>query len=249
MFSAAIVLFVASAAHAQTVQPSGRVLTDGARPPGEAAAQEHFQRALLWYRAGKYRLAIEELDAALDRDPGGKDLVFNLALVQEKLGDLDGAIRSLQRFQTMEKDPLEIERANQTIQRLEGARAELVSVEPHAQPRLPICPEARHRGRLDGWVIGTGGLAVASLLVGVAFAVRTLTLGPSGDAADQGTRSQATRAHNSAVMADLALSTSLLAGAASAALYWGRDADGAPQHAAQPLHLPRMSAAWLELRY
>ncbi len=80
VFPAAMLIFAAVHARAQGMAPSGpsgdRVLTDGSRAPGEAAAHEHFERALVWYRAGKYHLAIEELDAALDRDPGGKDLVF-----------------------------------------------------------------------------------------------------------------------------------------------------------------------------
>jgi tetratricopeptide (TPR) repeat protein len=250
VFPAAMVIFAAVHARAQGMAPpapSGdRVLTDGSRAPGEAAAHEHFERALVWYRAGKYHLAIEELDAALDRDPGGKDLVFNLALVQEKLGDLDGAIRSLQRFQSMEKDAAEIERAAQTIQRLEGARGELVAPE-RSQPVPPAARSfPRTRGKLDVWVAGTGGLSVASLLVGAVFAVRTLTLAPSATSYDA---SRARRAHSSAVISDIAFSISLFAGAGAAALYLGRYADVESRHTALPLSLPRVSAAWLEFRY
>ncbi|HEX3855170.1 MAG TPA: tetratricopeptide repeat protein [Polyangiaceae bacterium] len=253
VFPAALVVFATVHASAQSAAatpasgPSGdRVLTDGSRAPGEAAAHEHFERALVWYRAGKYQLAVEELDAALDRDPGGKDLVFNLALVQEKLGDLDGAIRSLQRFQTMEKDAAEIERAAQTIQRLEGARAELIAPERS----VPAAPAARtfvrSRGKFDVWVAGTGGLSAASLLVGAVFAVRTLALAPNATSFDA---SRARRAHASAVISDVALSTSLLLGAGAAVLYFGRYSDVASERCALPLRLPRVSAAWLELRY
>ncbi len=252
VFPAAIVVFAAVHASAQSPAPApppaptgDRVLTDGSRAPGEAAAHEHFERALVWYRAGKYRLAVEELDAALDRDPGGKDLVFNLALVQEKLGDLEGAIRSLQRFQAMEKDAAEIERAAQTIQRLEGARAELIAPVRAAPSPPPIRKWLHIRGKFDVWVAGAGGLSVASLLVGAVFAVRTLTLAPDATSFDA---SRAWRAHTSAVISDLALSTSLLAGAGAAALYFGRYNDIANERSA-PLRLPRISAAWLELRY
>ncbi|HEY0466628.1 MAG TPA: hypothetical protein VGC79_20615, partial [Polyangiaceae bacterium] len=77
MFPAVIVLCMASHAEAQSVGPVGpvslapaalapaapvspvpaspRVLTDGGASPARAA--EHFERALAWYRAGKYRLA------------------------------------------------------------------------------------------------------------------------------------------------------------------------------------------------
>jgi tetratricopeptide (TPR) repeat protein len=252
VFPAAIVIFASVQASAQSTPAStpssDRVLTDGSRAPGEAAAHEHFERALVWYRAGKYHLAVEELDAALVRDPGGKDLVFNLALVQEKLGDLDGAIRSLQRFQTMEKDAAEIERAAQTIQRLEGARAELV-VPTRAQPVQAIaCAAPRVRGKLDAWVAGAGGLSAASLLVGVIFAVRSLTLAPSGQESAAEV-SRARRAHSSAVIADLALSTSLLTGLGATVLYFGRYRDLDAERRPPAFTLPRVSAAWLEIRY
>ena len=217
----------ASLAPAAPVSPapdSARLLTDGR--PSSARAAEHFERALAWYRSGKYRRAAEELQAALERDPGGKDLMFNLALVQEKLGDLAGAIVSLQRFQSMEKDPKELERASQTIERLRGAQAELLAVVPR-QPvaALPAadCPAPRVRGKFDGWVIGTGSLALASLLVGAVFGVRSLTL----DAA-----SEESKARDAAVVADIALATALLSGAGSFALYWGRYAEPA-EHAAR----------------
>ncbi len=252
VFPAVAVLFVAVHARAQTAAPatptSDRALTDTARAPAEAAAKEHFERALVWYRAGKYRRAAQELDAALDRDPAGKDLVFNLALVQEKLGDIDGAIRSLQRFQGLEKDPIELERAAQTIERLEGARVELLAAAPGAAAPVEPCPLPRQRGRFDVWVAGAGGLAIASLLVGSVFAVRALTLNSDTSGSLDALQSRAGRARDAALVADLAFTTTLLAGAGSAALYFGRYAD-VPQHAALPFRSPQISAAWLVFQY
>jgi len=262
VFPAVIVLIVATRAEAQNAAPgaptplapaslapaapvspapapsTARLLTDGGASPAQAA--EHFERALAWYRAGKYHRAVGELEAALERDPGGKDLVFNLALVQEKLGDLQGAIASLQRFQSMEKDPKELERASQTIERLRGAQAEIVAVVPPPPVVTPApCPTPRERGKFDGWVIGTGSLAIASLLVGTVFGVRVLTL--DGEA-------EPSRARDAAIVADVALATSLLAGAGSVALYFGRFDDVPPDRAyIQPL--PRASLARVEFRY
>ena len=252
VFPATVVLLLAAHASAQGAAPAtptgDRTLTDGARGPGEGAAHEHFERALSWYRAGKYRLAVQELDAALERDPGGKDLVFNLALVQEKLGDIDGAIRSLQRFQALEKDPAELERAAQTIERLEGARVELLAqAEPSPPPAVP-CPAPRHRGRFDGWVAATGGLAIASFLVGSVFAVRALTLGSDSTGPLPALQSRAGQAHDAALVADLAFATTLFAGTGSMALYFGRYAEPA-QHALLPLRAPQVSAAWLVFHY
>lgn len=265
VFPAVIVLLVATRAEAQSagsVAPTGlapaslapaapvspapaphtdRVLTDGSASPERAA--EHFERALAWYRAGKYRRALGELEEALERDPGGKDLVFNLALVQEKLGDLAGAIASLERFQSMEKDPKELERASQTIRRLRGAQAELLAAAAPAPVWAPApCPPPRVRGKFDGWVIGTGSLALASLLVGTVFGVRVLTL----DAA-----TEQSRARDAAIIADVALATGLIAGAGSVALYFGRFADApSGQAASLPLQpLPRAALTRVEFRY
>jgi tetratricopeptide (TPR) repeat protein len=224
--------------------PAPRVLTDGRAAPAQAA--EHFERALAWYRAGKYRRAVEELKAALERDPAGKDLVFNLALVQEKLGDLAGAIDSLQRFQAMEKDPKELERASQAIERLRGAQAELLAAVPSAPTlasnSLTNCPPPRERGKLDGWVIGTGSFALASLLVGTVFGVRALTLDAETDAS---------RARDAAIVADVALATGLLVGAGSVALYWGRFADPPADAVMLPASRQRLGAALahLQLRF
>jgi tetratricopeptide (TPR) repeat protein len=257
VFPAAFVLFVSANAWAEGVAsstPTGdRSVTDISAAPEQAAAHEHFEQALALYRAGKYHRAVEELDLALASDPSGKDLVYNLALVQEKLGDFGGAIASLQRFQGMEKDPAELERAAQTIERLQGARAELAAAGPRSESGAAPCPIRPARGRLDSWVIGTGGLAVASLLFGTVFGARALSLDPRGESTGPGTsfaslRDRANRAHTAAILADIAFSTSLLAGATAATLYFGRFAD---TPGSQAIFQPRsrMSAAWLELRY
>ncbi|HEX3775645.1 MAG TPA: tetratricopeptide repeat protein [Polyangiaceae bacterium] len=257
VFPALLVAFVSAPAWADSApanSPTGeRAVELSAAPPEQAAAREHFQRALSLYRAGKYHGAVAELEAALDSDPSGKDLVYNLALVQEKLGDFSGAIASLERFRTMEKDPAELERAAQTIERLQGARAELTSVGPRAGAAAP-CPALRARGRLDAWVLGTGGVAVASFLVGTVFGLRALSLDPSGESTGPGAsfaslQDRAHRAHTAAVVADVAFSTSIVAGAAAATLYFGRYADAPQFHERLPLSSPRMTAAWLELRY
>jgi len=234
---------LAPAAPVSPAPPSPRVLTDGRAAPAQAA--EHFERALAWYRAGKYRSAVVELDAALERDPGGKDLLFNLALVQEKLGDLAGAIASLQRFQTLEKDPKELERASQTIERLKGAQAELLPAPSGTSPPIPTsvdCPRPLTRGKFDAWVIGSGSLALASLLVGTVFGVRALTLDADTDQS---------RARDAAIVADIALATGLLAGAGSVALYFGRSGDPPPSPAARAVTQPALRAtlARLEFRF
>jgi tetratricopeptide (TPR) repeat protein len=245
-FSALVVVLVAARAEAQSVTPTGtprsdRALGDGAGVrDGSLGAPEHFERALTWYRSGKYRLAIDELNLALERDPGGKDLVFNLALVQEKLGDLEGAIRSLVRFQSLEKDPVELGRAEQAIERLRGAQAELAANQPQSpQPPAPVCdPPPRVRGKYDAWVVGTGSAAIASFVVGTVFVARALAMGSGSEAGS---------ARNSALIADFAFATSVLAGAGSLGLYLGRYAD--PPGRANPPGMRQGSSVGLVLRF
>lgn len=246
LFPALIVLLTVGRAQAEGATAStprtDRALSDGGSATEQSAvAHEHFERALTWYRAGKYQRAIEELDAALERDPGGKDLVFNLALVQEKLGDLPGAIRSLEHFQSMEKDPVELDRATQTIQRLQGAAVELANQAQSAPSEAPApCPKVRARGKLDAWVIGTGSVAAASFVLGVVFGARAIALDSPSN------RSQA---RDSALIADLAMASSVLLGAGSVALYFGRYADTPPERAPLPVARPRISAAGLVFHF
>src|SRR5688500_10226785 len=94
---------------ALTAPVSAQVPTGSPERAGQAGARAHFDRALELYRAGQYAPARDELKAAAALDPGGKDLFFNLALVQEKLGELEQAILALQRFRELESDATERE--------------------------------------------------------------------------------------------------------------------------------------------
>src|SRR5262245_54801859 len=56
------------------------------------------------YEQGRYRAAIERLEAALRIDPEGRELVYNLALLHEKLADLPEAAVYYRRYVEMETD-------------------------------------------------------------------------------------------------------------------------------------------------
>jgi tetratricopeptide (TPR) repeat protein len=171
----------------------------------ETAARQHFDRALELYRAGKYRSARDELKAAAELDPNGKDLFFNLALVEEKLGDLPAAIAALQRFRSLEEDARERARAGVTIERLRGAQA----ASSGAAASAP-CPEPKPVRGPDPVLIGSASLGAVSLVVAAVFGVKAL----SDDVADERTstslpvaklRERARRAEREALVADVAL--------------------------------------------
>ncbi len=107
----------------------------------EPRAAEQFETALQHYRAGRYAAAIDHLERALALDPNSKDLIFNLALVHEKSGDVDSALRRYQQYAELESDPDESERIAATIARLKGVqKTSKKPAEPAAKP-APAAPE------------------------------------------------------------------------------------------------------------
>lgn len=236
-----VILLFAAEVHAQSAR------RDEVRqaPDPTAEAAQHFEAALDHYRSGKYRDALDELEKAYGLDPTGKDLVYNLAIVSEKLGRLDDAIHYLTRYITLETDEQEIERVRDMIRRLEGARAELAPQAPPPlfpakpcpvnapppEPRRPTSPP----GKLDEWVYATGGISIAALLVGTVFGVRALARDPYGERTGNGVsvrdlERRVEEAERLARVADIAFAVSLISGSGAALLYFGRTPE-APRYA------------------
>lgn len=93
-----------------------------------AAAEAHYKRARELYSLGRYREAIAQLEAALRSDPNGAELLYNLALVHEKLGEADEAIAAYRHYLQVlgsDADPEEVSKIKGTIRRLQGAKDEL----------------------------------------------------------------------------------------------------------------------------
>lgn len=197
--------------------------------------EQYFQQALEDYRNGRYRAAIEALRVALALDPKGKDLVYNLAILHEKLGELDLAIAALSRYMELEADPKEVTRAEQAIARMRGAQAELRSPTPvTVLSRLPErgprpLPRRRSRGpAVDEWVLVGGGVAAAAALVGVVFGVRALAFRSGSAHSPEARRARADRVQSSALVADVGISVGLLAGASTALLWLTRTPSSSP---------------------
>jgi len=189
----------------------------------EARARPHFERALELYRAGRYAEALEQLKAAAERDPNGKDLFFNLALVHEKLNQLPEAIAALERFRELETDNTERERARLTIERLHGAEA---VAPPAPAGKVTVCaepaPATPARERPTAVLVGAASLAVVSLVVGAVFGAKALAddVGQTGTSATLSIgqlRERARRSAREALVADVAFAL----GAASAGTFAG----------------------------
>jgi tetratricopeptide (TPR) repeat protein len=204
-------------------------------PDGEAArakAQEHFKRARELYQAGSYRDAIAELEAARLLDPKAKELVFNLGIVTEKLGQFDDAVVHFRSYLEMEGiTEAERAKAEAVIKRIEGAKREAPTV-PTASSTPPPPPpppkrEEPRRGRVDGATIGAAGVAVAGFTVGTIFGIRALSQRPNDfvtgrDGSIDDLRSQTDSAHTSAIVADIGIGVGAVATLAALYLYFGR---------------------------
>ena len=98
---------------APTATASAQSVADAAKEKKErqARAVDLHDEAKALYERGLYRRAITKLEAALTLDPEGKELVYNLALIHEKLAEADIAEGYYLRYIDMETDPKARERA------------------------------------------------------------------------------------------------------------------------------------------
>ncbi|MGO9832686.1 MAG: tetratricopeptide repeat protein [Polyangiaceae bacterium] len=211
---------------------------DETTPANVAAARRHYDRARADYEQGAYREAIAELEAAHTLDPNAKDLVFNLAIVHEKLGDVDDALKWFYLYGTMSLTPQEQERADSYIRRLEGAKRELdrkQATQAPPTPAPPPPPTAKPErlpsvGRVDAATVTVAGVAGATLLFGVVLGAKakqdqpgsTFVTGQDGSYTDLVNRTDL--AHREAVIADVSFAISALSAAGAAYLFFSRPA-------------------------
>jgi tetratricopeptide (TPR) repeat protein len=217
---------------------------DEAAPANVAAARRHYERARADYEQGAYKEAIAELEAAHALDPTAKDLVFNLAVVHEKLADVDEALRWFRVYETMKLTPQEADRAEAYVRRLEGAKHELEAKQspPPPQAATPVQPPPPPtqraswvaEGRIDTATIAATGTAGAGLLFGVALGIKAKSDQPSSNyvTGENGTyedlTDQARSAHREAVLADVGFGVFVLGAAAAAYLFFSRPRAAAP---------------------
>jgi hypothetical protein len=232
----ALVACVGATAASVTAPRAARA--DETSPANVAAARRHFERARAFYAQGSYREAIGELEAAHTLDPNAKDLVFNLGVVHEKLGDIDDALKWFRLYTTMNLTPPERERADAYVHRLEGAKKEVEDKQaaadaggthtPPVPPRPPPPVVKTSPGRIDAFTIGAASVAIAGLAFGVVMAVRAeedrppspFITGHNGTYTDLVNRQA--NAHTEAVMADIGFGVAIAAAAATTVLFFTR---------------------------
>jgi tetratricopeptide (TPR) repeat protein len=218
-----------------TAHAQGSSRPEVGSPEAVAAARVHFTKGRALYQDGSYREAIVELDAARALDPKAKDLVFNLGVVHEKLGEIDEALRYARLYAEMDLEPAERTRAESYIKRLEGAKSEVEARKASAAASTPAkggSADERVRGRIDAVTITVGAVAVGALAGGVIFGVKAL-----GDKAGSTTSATVSitdlmnsehTAHTEAIVADVCFGGAAVAAGVAAGLYFFRYRDDAP---------------------
>jgi tetratricopeptide (TPR) repeat protein len=216
---------------------AGRAAADGAAPahPAPAAAPQEARstRALALhdearalYAEGRYRDAVVRLEAAQALDPEAKELVYNLALIHERLGEVDTAALYYRRYLAMETAPKERAKIQSVLRRLEGAREDLDVARdpPGLAPRAAAASTAPPRV-IGPWIVATGIVGATGIVTGAILGISALARSPGADAttgpgltADQ-LVADATAAHRQAVGADIALLVGLAATGAAVVLY------------------------------
>jgi tetratricopeptide (TPR) repeat protein len=134
------------------------------KTPNQIKAEHHYKRARELYSLGRYREAIAQLEAALKLDPGGAELLYNLALVHEKLGEADEAIDAYKRYLKVlgpDADEEEVRKIKGIIKRLEGAKTELKAREAKRM-------EHRFTPLSASLLVGAGVSALVTGVFGVA---------------------------------------------------------------------------------
>ncbi len=213
---------VAPRVHAEGAEGEAAAEEDDAAPKKTKAqleAEVHYKRAKELYQLGRYREAIAQLEAALKLDPKGAELLYNLGLVHEKLGDADEAIDAYRRYLAVlgnDVDPEEKKKIEGVIKRLEGAKAELKAREAKRT-------EHRFTPLSTSLAVGAGISLVATVIFG-AMALsddkkaRDFVVGSGGTVEDR--NGLIDRSKREAILADVFGVVAIAAGGAAVALYF-----------------------------
>lgn len=208
-----------SSVTATEAQPAAQPALAAATTAGSEPASDALRRYELGrehYLAGRYREALTELKAALELDPSSLNLTYNVARVNEDLGNLDEAISYYQDYLALlpQSDRKERGKTDKTLRRLQGAREE-VAAERSASALKGFgpapAPEPKPSfGRMDVWfwtaAVGGVGLAAAGGVAGLLALQRkddvaAFVVGPDGSFATR--KALGEQADNYALTADV----------------------------------------------
>jgi tetratricopeptide (TPR) repeat protein len=137
---------------------------------GDRRARQHFQSATAYFETGDYESALREFRASYAQSPRPQ-LLYNIFLCQERLGELDGAIESLRGYLASDdvenRDVLE-----QRLRHLEERRTRAEAGPEEPEGPAPSAPAADGGAGPPGWAIASLVVAGVGLIgFGVAGAI------------------------------------------------------------------------------
>ncbi len=203
--------------------PPLQVATDKDRTRRAGALNDE---AALLYEEGRYRAAVAKLEAALRVDPDGHELIYNLAVLHEKLADMKEAAGYYRRYLETETDPKARARVQATLRRIEGAEKEAAARGPLSPVRETAPSPPASARPVRPWVIATGTVAGASFVIGSALGFTALVRNPGPNARTGNgvtfdeLQSAARVAHTDAVLADISFLITAAAAGTAAFLYF-----------------------------
>jgi tetratricopeptide (TPR) repeat protein len=143
--------------------------------------------ALRLYAEGRYRDALVRLESAVESDPNGGQLYFNLGKIYELLGQLAPALENYRRALELEQSAPEKERLQAMLKRLGGAQAaqarELEEERERERlrrlpPPAPPAPPLRTAHPLRPWIWAGAGAAVGLTALGGGLGAHALAVSP-----------------------------------------------------------------------
>jgi tetratricopeptide (TPR) repeat protein len=105
-----------------------------------ARARPHFEAAQQYYEDGEFALALREFRRAheLTSEP---ELLYNIAVCYERLGDFEEAVASLERYLANEREVAERAAAEDRLRRLRASIAQRAELDGAAASPDPVVPE------------------------------------------------------------------------------------------------------------
>ena len=135
---------------------------EAADPTADERARTHFDSGRLHYEEGDYESALREFRSAYElshRDA----LLYNLYLVEERLGHLEDAAAHLEQY--LASGTATAEERGVLERRLANLRERIAAreTEPEAPVAAPVAPEREHPLVIPGWIaVGVGGASLVT---------------------------------------------------------------------------------------
>jgi tetratricopeptide (TPR) repeat protein len=133
-------------------------------------AKRHYQSGRFYYERGDYEQALDEFTKSHKLAPRAGTL-YNIGLCEERLGKLEAAIKSLERYLREQPRAADASAVRAKVEKLKQRLASSARATREPEPAPPPPPRSRPRRTL-GWTalgIGAAALVTSGILGGLAL--------------------------------------------------------------------------------